>query len=207
MKHILGLAAGIVCLTAFVGISFSALELNHLVGCFGEKYHVPPLLMASAGGVALTYSIWSNRKSLSADGKETRLAIATFLFGPIIALFVQVVIPLASMSWFAGGKVEILLYAITLLFFTSIGNYVTTTRREGFGGIRNIWTLRSRVIWANTQRLHGHLLVFGGLATVLLIPLGSTGLAMSMLAVVYLVSICASTAYSAYLSFSMEPAL
>jgi len=207
VKHILLLAFGIVCLTAFLGIALSALELNYLTSCFGHKSRVPALLFASLGGAGLAYTIWSNRKNMSPHGKPTRLAVATLLFGPVIGLFMQIVIPMMSTLRLDGHWPNLALYALMLLFFLSIGNYVTTTRRDGFGGIRNSWTLSSRVIWANTQRLHGYLLVLGGLATIFLILISSVATGMYALPVIYLTSICVATAYSAYLSFSLKPAL
>jgi len=207
MRHIVVLAFGIVCLTALLGIAFSTLGLNYITGCFESRSHLPALLFASLGGAGLTYTVWSNRKNMSAYGKSTKLAVTTFLFSPVIGLFMQVTIPAMSVWRLDGHWANLALYALMLFFFLSIGNYVTTTRRDGFGGIRNGWTLSSRMIWANTQRLHGHLLVFGGLATLFLIPVSSVSTAMSALLIVYPASICIATAYSAYLSFSMEPAL
>lgn len=207
MRYILALAFGVICLTALLGSVLSLFGHNYIEGCFGARRTIPTFLFTYLGGVILTYTIWSNRKNLSIDGKPTKLAAATFLFGPVVCLFLQGAIPMTSQAGFNQDLTNWLLYIIMLIFFVSIGNYVTTTRRDSFGGIRNRWTLSSRTVWANTQRLHGHFLVFGGLSTLALVPFSSVGTAMTAMLVVYPLSICMATIYSAYTWFSMEPAL
>jgi len=207
MKHILFAAIGVVCLTALIGAFLSTTGFNYITDCFGGESHLSMLLFASFGGAGLAYTVWSNRKNMSAHGKPTKLAVVTLLFMPTLALFFQIAIPAISVFHIDNGWANLALYALILFFFLNIGNYVTTTRRDGFGGIRNGWTLSSRIIWANTQRLHGHLLVFGSLATLFLIPVSSVGLGMLALMFVYLFSTCIATVYSAYRFYSLEPAL
>ena len=49
------------------------------------------------------------------------------------------------------------------LFFTLLGNYLTTVQPNYFLGIRTPWTLESDLVWLKTHRLVGRLFFGGGL--------------------------------------------
>jgi uncharacterized membrane protein len=58
------------------------------------------------------------------------------------------------------------------LFFTLLGNYLTTVQPNYFLGIRTPWALESDVVWTKTHRLVGRLFFGGGLVATLLALLG-----------------------------------
>ncbi|MCC3151545.1 SdpI family protein [Hymenobacter sp. BT770] len=66
------------------------------------------------------------------------------------------------------------LVVIIGLFFTLLGNYLTTVQPNYFVGIRTPWTLESSSVWARTHRVGGILFCLAGLlmaALALVLPL------------------------------------
>jgi len=139
--------------------------------------------------------------------KSRELATVSYLFAPVLAFLIQLAIALHILFRLGDDWANLAIYGLTLALIMSVGNSVATTRRDSFGGLRNRWSVSSRTVWFRTQRLHGRTLVFGGLASLALIPLASFGIALLALLVTYIASIIAATAYSAYLANTLEPAL
>lgn len=96
---------------------------------------------------------------------SARALAATAAASTAVQASIHVLLVLAA----SGRKVDIGLGSLLAqsMLLVVIGNYLPTTRPNGFIGIRLPWTMRSDEVWRRTHALGGRLFVALGVATLL----------------------------------------
>lgn len=93
-------------------------------------------------------------------GKPGLATAAGLLFGPLLALLMQIFLGLKSFDLIDKAGMLTGVALMQLIMFAIVGNYTAAARRGRGQGFRTPWTARSDVVWLRTQRFVGRALVF-----------------------------------------------
>ena len=125
------------------------------------------LLIMPALAVLVTFIFWitprldPRRANIEASGKFwNAIAISVVAF----LTYMQTLIVL-SVTGHQVNVTDSLVPALGLLFVV-IGNYLSKTRANWFGGIRTPWTMSSDYSWNRTHRVGGTLYILSGFASI-----------------------------------------
>ena len=99
--------------------------------------------------------------------------------------------------------INAVLPAMSLLFIV-IGNYLSKTRSNWFGGVRTPWTLSSEYSWEMTHRWSGRLFVLSGLLGILVWLLADAKIAIAVMVGSLLVTAVAGVVMS-YIFWKNDP--
>lgn len=169
MKRVLHIAMTLIALAAAIGIGWSMngydlAALRPDAPAWLAALFSFPLTMALTGTAMIGIAAVTKRASFTESSKANWLAAAALLFGPSLCLIVQAGLPLLARGQIEKSALLTTLFAFMVGFFLIVGNYITTTRRDGFGGLRNRYTLADEVVWAKSQRMMGRAIVLAVLA-------------------------------------------
>jgi len=89
------------------------------------------------------------------EAKHSATTWMCLLFGLVFFLAVQLAFLAVEISLVARGEAIKMVFALGLMYFLIMGNYITTTRRTSGNGFRTPWALKDDVIWEKTQRFCG----------------------------------------------------
>jgi uncharacterized membrane protein len=131
---------------------------------FGSKEEALLIMPAVALGITLLFWILPRidprRSNIESNGKFWN-AIAIGVVA--LMVFIQTLMILSA----TGHPINITNYMLPGLsaLFIVIGNYMSKTRSNWFGGIRTPWTLSSDYSWSKTHRAGGALFMLSGLVS------------------------------------------
>ncbi|QKG69983.1 SdpI family protein [Erythrobacter mangrovi] len=181
MRHTFKIGCALLGVAVLLGFWFQYLGLEQIR--FAERLRIPPALWPFAipgFGAIVTAAMFAARPrgilqlwSRTALHKgDVRLAI-TVLFGPALALVLQIYVGLMGTGVSTVASATTSFAAFQMLFFLAIGNYTTTIAPGASFGFRTPWTLADERIWAKTHRFVGFgfcLVSAAGLAALLILP-------------------------------------
>lgn len=131
---------------------------------YGSKAEA--LLVMPAIAVGVTLLMWllpridPRRENIEASNKFwNAVSIATIA----LLAYVQGLLVLSAIGWI-GNITDYLVPGLGVMFMV-IGNYLSKTRANWFGGIRTPWTMSSDYSWNKTHRVAGALFMLSGLAS------------------------------------------
>lgn len=99
-------------------------------------------------------------------GRYRAIVFLNIMFGPLVALFAQIKMPLSAYGLIGGQSSELFGYVFVIAVHLFIGNFVVTARPNSIGGLRSPWALASASVWTRTQRFLGRNMIVGALATI-----------------------------------------
>ncbi|PHR91257.1 MAG: hypothetical protein COA69_12155 [Robiginitomaculum sp.] len=200
MNRTLYLAIAIIALTAAISITLSLIGYPlpaDGIQTLTRRIVTTPLLWAIFSAAMTAYAVSIvNKKPAQITGKSKMISNIKILYFPLLFLCVQVLLPLKIHGVIGGDAMQYVMFAINLTFFMSIGNYVSTVKPNGLGGLRTQWTLADPVVWAKTQRFYGRGIVMSSLAAIPLAFFGKPEMALWALVAGFMAALIISRAYS-----------
>lgn len=168
MNRIFHLSVGIVATTALIGLGwwlqgYNVAELRPDAPAWLASLVSFPLFFAAAGLAMMGMAAVTKRDCFTTPSKANWLAASALLFGPSLCLVMQAGMPLMAYGHIEKSSLMTMVFAMMVSFFLMVGNFITTTRRDGFGGLRNRYTLADDVVWAKSQRGLGRGIVIASL--------------------------------------------
>jgi uncharacterized membrane protein len=170
---------------------------------FGSKAEA--LLFMPAVAVGVTLLLWllprldPRRANVEASAKFWN---AVTIGVVALLAYIHVLLVLSAVGG-AVGPIEYVMPGVATLMIV-IGNYLSKTRSNWFGGVRTPWTLSSDYAWEKTHRWAGRLFVATGVATIAVWFAAGTLPAMIVLVAALIASSVASIVLS-YVFWKNDP--
>ncbi len=164
MSRTIYLAAGIILLTAVIGIALwlagfpPPLESHEHDGTIARAILTFPLFWAIMAAGITTVVVIVKRGRFE-GGKADTLPTVGILTIPLVALLAQILAPLSSYNVISDRGTNLVFFAALALFFLIVGNFIVTAPPGSRVGFRNKWTLSDPVVWTRVHRFLGRSLV------------------------------------------------
>lgn len=181
MRYMYKIGLAVLGAAVLLGFWFQYFGLEQIR--FAERLRIPPALWPFAipgfGAIVMAamfaarprgiLQLWSRAALHKGD---VRLAI-TVLFGPALALILQIYVGLMGTGVSTVASATTSFATFQMLFFLAVGNYTATIAPGSSFGFRTPWTLADERTWAKTHRFIGFSLCLvsaAGLAALLILP-------------------------------------